>query len=240
MKSNPFKKSIIFGLIILISSSCCADIPHIRPFRATYIAKLHGLTVGKGVRVLKIDSNHHYQFVFKTQSTFPFVNLKSTEISKGNWTNQGPQPITYTYHYKLFAKKRDTMSKFDWLRHVAKTFENKKTYQIKIPQNTQDKLSYQLMMREDLMQEKEHLIYPIIGKNDIHMFLFRRVGYEVLQTPFGHIRAIKMTQTNKKNQEDHVIFWVAPRKYDYLLLKIVEIKNGITNYEADLQSVQWR
>ena len=231
---NSFKWYIlIFGLVL--NCSVLASSMSIKPFEATYLIQSHGFNAGKAKRILTINSSHQYQFMFKTSSHILFIHLKINEISKGIWKSYGPQPHAYSYYYTLFHKKHRTMTQFDWHQHIAKTIKDRHHYQTSIPQNVQDKLSYQLAMQQDLLKHKASLIYHIVGKRSIHLYQFKRIGLQTLHTPFGNIQTLKLQQITNKKKANIITLWLAP-KYQYLLVKITDVKNGRIINEAILRS----
>ena len=242
--TNYLKKKLkitilLYATVFLSSNVVFANNIHPKSFKATYLIKINKIIIGSATQTLYFDKKNHYKFIFKTHSTFPFINLKSIETSEGNWNSKGPQPITYTYHYMLFSKKRNVVSKFHWHKHIANTVQNKIDYKINIPKGAQDKLSYQLAIKYSLMQKITKLSYSIVGKHGLHIFKFNKIGNQLLKTPIGKINTICMKQSNKKNKELSTIFWLAPKKYDYLLMKIDNIKNGKVLTEANLKSVKF-
>jgi len=239
---QSMKRYFLFIILIISYTIAIASSNQLRSFTATYIAKLHNISIGTATRTLTITPNHLYNFTFVTNANIPFVSLKLTQISQGEWTKKGPHPVTYIYKYQLFGQKHLEIARFDWMKHIVNTTRDKKRYILHFNQThaLYDKLSYQLSIRENLLQNRKNFTYLIAGKRNIHHISLKQIGYQKIKTPLGIINAITITEKDHTPNKPYTVFWLAPKKYDFLLLKIAQIQNGHTLSEAYLKSVQWK
>lgn len=240
MKKSIQRLIICCALLITLPLKAAPTL-YLMPFKAVYAIKLHGLDAGTVTRTLVIDKNWYYHFTAITQSQIPALQISIFESSQGQWTPEGPQPRKYIYYYQIFTKKKNITTALDWQKHTAQTTkitnEYTRNYNVTFPDNVQDKLSYQLMLRLNLKYQTGHFSYPIVNKDVIDTYDFKIIDHETLGTPMGKIQTIKMQCTDAKQQENSITFWIAP-KYHYALVKIVAIEDGIVAAEANLKSYE--
>lgn len=229
-----FIKIFLFTLGLLLCFQAGAK--SIKPFKADYTVQYKGMHVANGTHSLIIDQSGHYLFKSTTSSTIPVFKFKIYETSQGQWTTSGPHPDQYTYNHKGIKKQRNLVSKFDWKRHINFTQKNEDHYQVSIPDNSHDKISYQLALRQDLIQGKKTFAYHIADKKRLATYVFKQVAKETLKTPIGKIETIRMERTNTNPKKEQIIIWLAP-KHDYLLVKIIGIKKGQIVAKADIKRI---
>lgn len=208
----------------------------LRPFTATYSATMHGLPIGKITRSLAIK-NGRYQFISDMKSTLPFTDLEIHVESRGNWTTAGPQPLDYEYHYQHFHKTKTITTHFDWTKHIARTNKHGKQEEVTISSGDQDKLSYQLAVRNDLLSQRKRLTYRIADGHSIDTYIFNQTGTATIKTPSGNLKTIKMQRSNTGPNSENIIFWLSP-KDNYSIAKIIDIDNGKTKFAGVLKSYQ--
>lgn len=206
-------------------------------FDATYTAKYHGIPAARGVRSLRIDQNGHYKFTETTHSLVPLIPFNVLESSEGSWTNKGPHPDEYQYHQSGLGKKRDIVSQFDWVKRICKTQKNDESYQTAIPMDAHDKVSYQLALRQDLLNNQSTLAYQIVDKDRIKTYTFGKTAQETIKIAAGKIKTAKMQRTNNNPNHGTVIFWLAP-VYEYIPIQIIGIENGKVTAKALLDTYQ--
>jgi hypothetical protein len=229
-----YKKYLAGALLIACPSLLVAA--NLEPFTSSYAASMHGLPIGNITRSLSIQ-NGHYQFISDTKSTLPFTNIEMRAESTGNWTNNGPQPIDYEYSYKHFHKIKKVSTHFDWAKHIATTIKHGKREQVTIHKGDQDKLSYQLAIRHDLLNNKRPLTYRIADGHNTDTYIFGQTGTDTIQTHAGDLQTIKMQRTNTGPNSENIIFWLAP-KDGYAIAKIIDINDGKTQYSGVLKNYQ--
>jgi len=237
------KKWIFLTTVITISffssPAIFASYRQVKPCEASYEVSMKGISAGTVVRTLKIDKQQHYQFTSLTESSLAFINLKIFEASQGIWTQGGPQPHLYQYHYRVFSKKSDIISRFNWHKMIANTIKNgKRNYAVHIPNDAQDKISFQLALRHSLLNHAKNFVYKIVDKDDVNTYIFKKIDTETLKTPMGKIETIKMQRTNAKKDDEVFTFWLAP-KYDYLLIKVTVTEDNHLVAEGKIKKLKY-
>mgnify|MGYP001337182121 CR=1 FL=1 len=228
-------KQCVIGLLV-IAWPCSLFAATVKPFTSSYSASIYGLHVGNITRSLKI-ANGHYQFVSDVKSTLPFTHVEIFAKSTGLWTANGPMPVDYHYRYDHFHHSKTINTHFDWSKHIAFTDEQGKKQQVAISAGDQDKLSYQLVMRDNLLNNKRPLVYHIADGHDIDTYSFGQTGTNVIQTPAGKLQTVKLQRSNNGPNSENIVFWLAP-KNNYAIAKIVDVNNGKVQFSGILNHYQ--
>jgi hypothetical protein len=229
------RKFFLLITSLSFAASSIAEQNSVLPFEATYAIKYHGIAFATATRTFQTDQSGHYTFTFYTHSTFPLANFKIFETSQGKWTTKGPRPLEYSYHHQGMLDKRNIISQFNWAKHMNFSNKNDREYQINIPNDAHDKLSYQLALRQDLIQGKKTFVYNLANKGHISTYIFKKFSEETLQIQSVNIKTIKMQRTNSSPHREVITFWLAP-EYDYVPVKIIGVKDGKVIAEAEIRT----
>ncbi len=178
-----FKLCLIAPLLLAIAATSQAG--ELVAHKASYTAKLKkGISIqGEAVRELKQSENGQWLYSFKVRSFFADID-ESTRLS---WQNNKVLP--HSYNYKLSAPlTRDRRKKvnFDWDKMIALNPLQKKGWTITdIPENTLDRLSFQLQLAMDLQAGQQNMRYAVADKGKIRENRFRVTGEETIKTALG-------------------------------------------------------
>ncbi len=133
-------------------------------------------------------------------------------------------PSEYVYQRKGFGKRRNRQLVFDIDADAVKDVQKPTQAALPVPRHIQDKLSYQLQMRIDLMNSpaQAQFEYTATDGQRLIFFSFHQLGTEVLGTPLVALETIKFSQ-HRQDKDSKMFLWLAP-KLDYLLVQFDEIK----------------
>jgi hypothetical protein len=179
------------------------------PFESIYTGKLYGMTIDVTSRLTKMESGT-YQIQFDVDSFFG----KITEISQFSWNAQGAYIMPALYHYKRTGlnKNREQNLVFDWAKNEVPS------------KKIQDKLSYQLQLRQDLMADRKVLTYVISDGGKLREYTFTRAGEEILDTLLGKVATIKVQRVQAKDKRE-IFAWFA-KDFQHLLVQLQQEENG--------------
>jgi hypothetical protein len=208
---------VVFGLGLAYVA--CAETP--TPFESSYTAKLYGMTVNVNSRLIKME-NDTYQIQFDVDSFFGSI----TEMSQFSWNAQGAYIMPVHYHYKRTGlnKNREQNLVFDWAKNEVRNAKFKSIVALDPSKHIQDKLSYQLQLRQDLIAGKKVLDYVISDGGKLKEYVFTRVGEETLDTPLGKVATIKVQRTQTQDKRE-IFAWFA-KDFQYLLVRLQQEENG--------------
>lgn len=148
------------------------------------------------------------------------------EISYFNWpTQEQLQPTKYIYKRRGLGRDRDAKLDFNWETGKVTNNVEDKPWKMDIHPGVMDKMGFQMQLQRDLIAGKhENLVYDIADGGRIKQYTFAIVGEEVLDTPLGEVKTVKVERTRK--DDDRVTYaWMAP-DYQYLLVRMQQQEGG--------------
>ena len=206
------------------------------PYRAVYKARFKGFPIGAtGIRELrKLDDNKY----ILTSTASNFLG-KIAEASTFEVLNGDIAPQRYEYHRTGIGRHRSTVVTFDWNTMQASNDVESRKSELPIPSGTQDKLSYQFKLRDDLTdayargENWPELSYKIDDDGELKDYSFKVVGEEMVDTPIGRFKTIKTTRTDG-NPNRTTNFWLAPA-YDFMLIRFEQTEPNGGGFELTLR-----
>lgn len=199
-----------------------ADESFLKPYKATYKAKYNFLLPFKGqaTRELIKNSDNEWQLIHKVSS--PMIKLE--EVSRFNWSDTRPIPIDYRYKQSALTKKRKISLDFDWPNLTVSNLSSDEPLSFKLLPSTLDKLNYQLQLRYDLATNGNAGIYSVADRRRLKEYKFEAQGEELVDTPVGKLKALKLLRVRAKDSPRSTHIWLA-KDWDYLLVKIQQKEN---------------
>jgi len=210
----------------------------IKPFTAEYTILHKSDPVGKGIR--KLTTNEQGQTVYSYETNIEWLIFSDhreessvVQINNGHVTPQ-------IYHYERTGTGRDKEYKWQFAidNNQATDLLKKRVVDVDFPSNIQDKLSYHLQHRMNMMKnpEQRHFVYPVIGTSGkIKNLVYEYDGEEEVMLPYGLVKAIKLKrEVVEKKRITYA--WFAP-ELDYLMVKLYQVKSGAEQFEAQLNKI---
>lgn len=231
--------------IIVLTTLIAASIPAVAadptPFRAVYKAHYKGFPLSAtGIRELKkLDGNQY--LLTSTAKNFLAKIAEQTKFSVA--ADNSIVPDEYQYHRTGIGKNRTAVLTFDWDKMKVLNDVQSKPWSMAIVPGTQDKLSYQFALRNDLVAAHERGIehpefhYRIADGGELKEYSFKIVGTDKIKTPIGTFDTVKATRTDG-NPDRVTNFWLAP-KYDYLLVRFEQTEPDGKGFELLLREAEF-
>ena len=219
--------NFLLATLLLIATQSSYALPP--AFQADYIVKKGSMTLGKLHTSLKYAGNK-YSYHKKTKATglaALLTGIKIIENSDGSFSGQQLMPQNYLFNQSRHGKSKVDKASFRG-NQVAGSYKNK-PYHFNIKKGTQDRASLEIMLAQDLSQNKAQLNYHIVGRGEQIEYKFQRIGQEKLKTPAGTFNTVKVKVVRKGNKRD-TTFWMA-KELGYMPVKVVhrEKKDLITS-----------
>lgn len=212
----------------LLPATAHADAP--KDFKAIYKAKYNGIPI-TATRSLKTLPGGDKLFTFEADSWI--ANFQ--ESSQFTW-QKDDRIVPKHYHYQREGLGRDRVAKldFDWEHNTVTNDVERKVWKMEIPEFALDKLSYQLQLRSDLVNEKPLLEYNIADGGQLKQYRFELLGEENLVTQMGTFATVKVRRIRDREDDDkrYTVLWMA-KNWDYLLVRLQQNDDG-KSYEIDL------
>lgn len=207
---------LTFGFISL---SQAAELPSSFSNEYTSTAMGFRITVTHSLKPLN-DGTHEMRFHAKSW----FASINETSRVRIDEEKQQIIPLHYKYQRRVLGRDRDAELTFDWDKKTVTNNVQNTTWKMDITQRVQDKLSYQLQLQQDLLNNRKSLVYQIADGGRLKEYAFETVGEEVLDTPLGKVNTIKVKRS--REDDDRVTYaWLA-KGWDYLLVRLQQEEDG--------------
>ena len=153
-----------------------------------------------------------------------FASIDETSRLRIDEEKQQIVPLHYKYQRRVLGRDRDAELTFDWDTKTVTNNVQNTTWKMDIAQRVQDKLSYQLQLQQDLVNNKKELVYQIADGGRLKEYGFEIVSEEMLETPLGKVNTIKVKRS--RENDDRVTYaWLA-KDWDYLLVRLQQEEDG--------------
>jgi len=193
-------------------------------YTATYNIYYQNAVVAKSTRDFKIDGNDCYTLTWESKTIIPLTNLGFKETSAGCYHEGLPRPNHYTFDSHEIKKNKHVSLSFDWKNKKVIDNNSKKTWEITSPQNTKDRTSILLALRQSYINQKPQLNYFVAERGKIKPFEFHLEKEETLKTKLGPLKTLKLSRTSKSGIHKSTI-WLA-KDLNYLIVKMLQEKEG--------------
>lgn len=220
--------SVLLTLGLTFSSLNQAELP--QPFNAVYKAQYGSLTI-TATRSLQKLNDDTMELRFAAKSWLARIE----EVSQFNWDDQGQLvPHVYRYQRSGLGRDRKALLNFDWQTQKVVNNVQNKPWTMDLPQAALDKLSYQLQLRHDLLNDKHDMRYQIADGGRLKTYEFEILQDEVLDTPVGQLNTTKVKRIRKNNKRITYL-WLA-KDWNHLVVKIQQKEKDGKHYEINLAS----
>lgn len=223
--------SQLLTLSLSTLGACWAAQP--QPFRADYKAQFNDITVTATRSLTPLEGGEQL-FSFKAETWLATL----LESSQFRWDDENTLvPQQYHYQRSVFGKKRKAILDFNWQEMTVVNNVQEHSWSMSIPLMVQDKLSYQLQLRSDLLNNKPSLKYHIADGGHLKTYLFEAMGEEILNTPVGPLHTIKIKKVNAKGKRRTTYIWMA-KNWDFLLVKLKQTERDGKTYSIHLLNAE--
>jgi hypothetical protein len=203
-----------------------------RPFEAVYVAKYSGMSV-KATRTLLPLEDGTMELRFVAKSWLATIR----EVSQFNWSPTGQLiPQYYLYQRRGLGHDRTAELNFDWDTQRVKNDVQNRPWSMDLPEGTLDKLSYQLQLSADTLNQKNKVSYKVADGGRLKVYDFQVEGQEILDTPLGKIKTTRIKRIRDDNERVTVL-WLAT-DWNHLLVKIWQQEEDGQHYEINLASAK--
>ena len=237
MPGFKFVSKFLVLLSVALSWSLTASAAEkitLKPFSASYeINWKSGISLsGNTVRKLSTNENGDWSFESKASAMFASV-FESTQFK---WQNNQIIPLKYHFKQSVLGKKRIADVSFDWEQlKVTNTVEDK-PWKMPISEGVQDKLSYQLLLQQDLARGLEEFNYSVADGGKLKQYKFVVDGKEIVEAPIGSYEAIRIKRLRDAKENRETFIWFAP-ELDYQIIKLHQIEKKDKSYTLLLKEL---
>lgn len=188
-------------LTMALTPAAFADIP---PFAARYTLSRSGIPLGENIRTLgKSDGAFLYQSVTRASGLLARF-IREELIERSEWVYEGAapdtriRPLEYQSRREKGKKEKWIRQIFDWEKSTTTSINSARSWRMPLKPDSQDRLSYQLAIMDDLQKGRKNLDYPIVDSDKTKTYRFVILGEEQLKTAIGPLRTLKIQRTGDK------------------------------------------
>ncbi|MFT5708948.1 MAG: hypothetical protein ACI9ES_003255 [Oceanospirillaceae bacterium] len=204
----------------------------IEPFQATYIANIKSKIDFNGTLVRSLTKEKNGQWLLKDNISSFLASIE--ESSQLKISGNSIQPQNYHYLRKVLGKKKKRDITFNWAQKKAVNRDNK-TFSLLT--NTQDRLSYQLQLQMDLQRgQRGNFSYPVAKKDSIDTMKFIELGTEIISTPIGNLKSIKLKLDRGANAKRETYIWFST-EHNFVISQLLQIETDGQSYSIVLNKL---
>ena len=235
------KTLTVFSAFILSSFTnyCYSQNTPLLEYVAEYEASANGLAASATRSLSKIDENS-YRLSNSLKASIAGQTLATLDQAS-EVTIQGSRILPLNYSYQLSGISRASHAIFfNWDAEVALSTEDDESWQLPLKEGVMDQLSYQLAIRQaliDTTEDETTFSFEIVDGDAIEMQEYRLVGEEVISTPLGELSTLRLERVREASDERVTEIWLA-QDWDFLLTRIEQLNNSGLRISLELKSAE--
>jgi hypothetical protein len=225
---NSILPAPVLILLATMSMIVAAETNSPTEFNAVYDVYRSGMKVAKMQRSISIKDDGDLLYHSETNLTgiASFVR-KDKIIEQSVWQLEEERiiPLEYVYQHTGIKQERNVVVTFDWEDMQITNSVNGSSWKMPAEEGVLDKLLYQYSIMQEMKAGKTRFTYLIADGGKEKLYKFEAVGEEVIETPLGNLRTIKVVR-HREDTDRKSTFWSAA-DYDYLPVKLENIDDGV-------------
>jgi Protein of unknown function (DUF3108) len=198
----------ICGTVPAMGASPAAD-SGVQPFAAHFMAEWKGIGIATSDLVLRRDAAPDtWIYTWRITARGIFRLAYSEDLVQTSWFTLSAGHV-HTNRYEATQGSQRIKLDFDWDAHHARGTEQGKPLDLALQENTQDVLSIQIEVMQDLRNDTLPAKFSVLDKDEVKEFNYTREGTERIRTALGMLDTIKIaSQREGNNRILHM--WFAP------------------------------
>jgi len=239
LKSLPFIPFLLSGFSFMTLANEHENNNVMVPaFNAKYTIFHNSKPVGEATRQLQYLDNGLTQYSYHTNLEWLIFSDARQETSILAIDKGHISPTSYEFSREGTGSDKHYKWSYDIDNNTATNELKQKSQTVDFPDNIQDKLSYHLQHRFNMIEnpQQKHFVYPVISTSGkIKNYVYQYDGEEELMLPYGLVNTIRLKrEVVEKKRITYA--WFAP-ELNYLLVKLYQTKAGAEQFEAQLNTL---
>ena len=225
--------TIALMLLLLQVSLSGATADTLEEFSAYYSATTNGIR-GAAERHLVKLTERSYRLNVSLEAKLGGLEIGDLEqASEFSYEDGQIKPLIYSYQVSGVSSVVETVV-FNWDAMLALSADDKQSWSVAINSNTLDELSYQLALALDIADPSETIYsYETVDGDALEQLSFQVVGEEIISTPLGDFRCVKLERHREANSSHTTTIWLA-LDWSNLLTKIEQTSASGLNITMEL------
>ena len=225
--------TIALMLLLLQVSLSGATADTLEEFSAYYSATTNGIR-GAAERHLVKLTERSYRLNVSLEAKLGGLEIGDLEqASEFSYEDGQIKPLIYSYQVSGVSSVVETVV-FNWDAMLALSADDKQSWSVAINSNTLDELSYQLALALDIADPSETIYsYETVDGDELEQLSFQVVGEEIISTPLGDFRCVKLERHREASSSRSTTIWLA-LDWSNLLTKIEQTSASGLNITMEL------
>ena len=225
--------TIALMLLLLQVSLSGATADTLEEFSTYYSATTNGIR-GAAERHLVKLTERSYRLNVSLEAKLGGLEIGDLEqASEFSYEDGQIKPLIYSYQVSGVSSVVETVV-FNWDAMLALSADNKQSWSVAINSNTLDELSYQLALALDIADPSETIYsYETVDGDALEQLSFQVVGEEIISTPLGDFRCVKLERHREASSSRSTTIWLA-LDWSNLLTKIEQTSASGLNITMEL------
>ena len=225
--------TIALMLLLLQVSLSGATADTLEEFSAYYSATTNGIR-GAAERHLVKLTERSYRLNVSLEAKLGGLEIGDLEqASEFSYEDGQIKPLIYSYRVSGVSSVVETVV-FNWDAMLALSADEKQSWSVAINSNTLDELSYQLALALDIADPSEIIYsYETVEGDALEQLSFQVLGEEVVSTPLGDFRCVKLELHREASSRRTTTIWLA-LDWSNLLTKIEQTSASGLNITMEL------
>ena len=237
---NNKATAILFSYALSsFASYCYAQNTPLLEYVAQYEASANGLEA-TATRSLNRTDENSYRLSNSLEASIAGQALANLDQASEFIIDGGRiVPLNYSYQLSGVSRASHTIF-FNWDAEVALSTEGDESWQLQLKEGVMDQLSYQVAIRQALMDNTEDetsFSFEIIDGDAIEIQEYRLVGEEITSTPLGELSTLKLERVREASDERVTEIWLA-LEWDFLLTRIEQLNSSGLRISLELKSAK--
>lgn len=230
-------RSVLLISFLIASPLIQAEENAFREYRASYQLYWQNMNIGSSEHTLLRVGPNLYSAESISKPFLSILPFSNHERSQFIVENNKLKPQRYDFKTEEKGRKIVGLVEFDWAaQQIHKSIYQGAEKDEALPENALDRITYTLQLRQDLKRGTGPFTYTVVEPRKIKHYTFNVVGEEKINTPMGEFKTIKLEHVSD-NGERRTQIWLA-KEFDYLLVRLTQIRKGKLESEALLKKVQ--
>ena len=225
-------------LFLICALACAFSSPawaadKLTEFSAYYDASTNGISGNAERHLIKLDKER-YRLNISLEAKVAGVEIGDLEqASELLYVDSRIQPENYSYQVSGLSSDVESVS-FNWDAGVALSADGDQSWTVALNDSTLDELSYQLALAIDVASaNQEYYDYETVDGDTLGQLRFRTLGDEIIDTPLGQLRCIKLERVREEGSNRATLIWLA-KDWGHLLAKIEQTSSSGLRIKLDL------
>ncbi len=230
------------GATLDASATAHAEAP--RPYHAEYEARSHGMS-STAIRELRHSGDGLYRISQGLEVRVLGARLIAVdETSHFAWVEDQAIPAEYRYRQRGISRRDERLS-FDWSEMMLEYEDRSTSGSMPIERGQLDPLGFSVQLSADVkaarlaQNDRNDFIYRIVDVDDRDEHLYRIMGEEMLKTPAGELKTLRIERIREPGASRSTVIWLAS-EHDYILARLEQTTRSGNTTELALKSVEWR